>query len=323
MNIVYLLTNLSNNKKYIGQKSECRIEKIDGIDTIINLKSELPYYGSSKNEEMKKDLCLHKFSASIIEIVNNKKELLKREDYYVRLYNAVESDEYYNLGYPADFSKYRKEEDKKIEKRDFQNSIKNIFGETYKEYASRESNISKRVNSARRKLGFENLEDFYLDIYHKINKQEVLNYAALAREYSVERHTIARLVQDVNLNKFYNEVKNRTSKMEAKIKDFRIKGASIKKIAEMLNLEFITVLYYIGTKKIKVKNFVVAERKGLTEDELGYKIMEKFLAGEGFKKITSDLEMTKLQATRYFHRFIRKHLEINDFKGIIKEETNK
>lgn len=321
MNIVYLLTNLSNNKKYIGQKSECKIEKIDGIDTIINLKSELPYYGSSKNEEMKKDLCLHKFSASIIEIVNNRKELLKREDYYIRLYNAVESDEYYNLGYPSDFGKYRKEENKKIEKRDFQNSIKNIFGETYKEYASRESSISKRVNSAR-KIGFENLEDFYLDVYYKINKQEVLNYAALAREYNVERHTISRLVQEVNLNKFYNEVQNKNSKMEAKIKDLRLKGASIKKISEILNIEFATVLFYIGTKKIKAKNFVVAERKGLTEDELGYKIMEKFLAGEGFKKITSDLEITKLQATRYFHRFIRKHLEINDFKGIIKEVTN-
>ena len=36
MNIIYLLTNLTNNKKYIGQKVECRIENLDGINTIIN-----------------------------------------------------------------------------------------------------------------------------------------------------------------------------------------------------------------------------------------------------------------------------------------------
>ena len=34
MNIIYLLTNLTNNKKYIGQKVECRIENLDGINTI-------------------------------------------------------------------------------------------------------------------------------------------------------------------------------------------------------------------------------------------------------------------------------------------------
>lgn len=313
MNIVYLLTNLSNNKKYIGQKSECRIEKIDGLDTIINIKSELPYYGLSKNEEMKKDLCKYKFSASILEKVSNKKDLTNREEYYIRLHNAVESDEYYNLGYPESFHNYKKES--KIEKKDFQNSIKNIFGETYKEYASKESNISKRINSARR-VGFENLEDFYLNIYYKIKEQDVLNYAALARSYGVERHTIARLVKEVNLDKFYNEIQNKNSKIEAKIKDLRVKGASIKKIAEILDIEFATVLFYIGTKKIKTKKFIVAERKGLTEDELGYKIMEKFLAGEGLKEIALALGLTKLQVTRYFHRFIRKHLEINDFKGI-------
>lgn len=314
MNIIYLLTNLTNNKKYIGQKVECRIEEIDDIKTIINLKNEMPYYGSSKNEEMRKDLCIHKFSAEILEVVNNREDLIDREEYYIRFYDAVNSEEYYNLSYPKDFHKYGK---KRRFTSENHNSIKNSFGETYKEYASRESSLSKRINSAR-KIGFEKLEDFYVNVYEKIleNGENKINYTLMDRQYGAGRNTISRLLKEVNLGKFYEEFKNKNSKTENIIKDYRRKGASIKLIANILDLEFPTVLSYIGTAKVRDKNFIVAERKGMTEDELGYKIMEKFLAGEGFKKINKDLGLTSLQSKRYFYRFIRKHLEINDFKGI-------
>ena len=184
MNIIYLLTNLTNNKKYIGQKVECRIENLDGINTIINNKTELPYYGSSSNILMIEDMKINKFKAEILEQVLDKKEICKREDYWIRLYNAVESDDFYNLSYPLDYSK-----------RDFQNSIKNEFGELYKEFAANESAISKRINSAR-KVGFNTLEDFYLDVYKKVKRDK--NLAKIARDYKVERHTISRLDQEVN-----------------------------------------------------------------------------------------------------------------------------
>lgn len=305
MNIIYLLTNLTNNKKYIGQKVECRIENLDGINTIINNKTELPYYGSSSNILMIEDMKINKFKAEILEQVLDKKEICKREDYWIRLYNAVESDDFYNLSYPLDYSK-----------RDFQNSIKNEFGELYKEFAANESAISKRINSAR-KVGFNTLEDFYLDVYKKVKRDN--NLAKIARDYNVERHTVSRLVQEVNLEKFYSEIQNYSKRTYNKIVDYRIRGASIKKIGELLNLEFTTVLYYIGTDNYKKQNYIVSNRKGLTEDELGYKIMEKFLKGEGLSKISKDLQLNKNQTFRSFHRFIRKHIEINDFNGIIKE----
>ena len=47
MNIIYMLENKQKQKFYIGQKVECRVEKINGLKTIINNKTELPYYGSS------------------------------------------------------------------------------------------------------------------------------------------------------------------------------------------------------------------------------------------------------------------------------------
>lgn len=302
MNIIYLLTNLTNGRKYIGQKVECRIENIDGIDTIINNRTELPYYGSSSNILMIEDMKSCKFKAEILEQISNKKEICKREDYWIRFYNAVESEDFYNLSYPLDYSK-----------RDFQNSVKNEFGELYKEFAANESAISKRINSAK-KVGFNTLEDFYLDVYQKIKIEK--NLTKIAREYNVERHTISRLVQEVNIEKFYSEIQNYSKRTYNKIVDYRVKGASIKKIGELLNLEFATILYYISTNNYKKQNYLVSNRKGLTEDELGYKIMEKFLKGEGLNKISKNLQLNKNQTTRSFHRFIRKHIEINDFNGI-------
>ena len=302
MNIIYLLTNLTNNKKYIGQKVECRIENIDGIDTIINNKTELPYYGSSSNILMIEDMKSCKFKAEILEQVLDKKDICKREDYWIKFYNAVESKDFYNLTYPLDYSK-----------RDFQNSVKNEFGELYKEFAANESAISKRINSAK-KVGFNTLEDFYLDIHKKVQIEN--NLAKIAREYGVERHTISRLIKEVDIEKFYTETQQYSKRTYNKIVDYRIKGASIKKIAKLLNIEFATVIYYIGTDNYKKQNYIVSNRKGLTEDELGYKIMEKFLKGDGLNKISKDLQLNRNQTSRSFYRYIRKHIEINDFNGI-------
>lgn len=304
MNIVYELTNLSTGKKYIGHKNECRIEIIDGLSTIINAKTELPYYGSSSNIEMKLALSTDKFSAKILEVVLDKKEICKREQYWMDLCDAVNSAEYYNLSNVLEYNK-----------RDFQNSVRNIYGETYKEYASNEGSLVKRINSAK-KIGFESLEAFYIDIATKIHKQT--NLAQVSRDYGLERHTIARLLADVNIFKFEREIKTYSTRLKGKIEDYRINGASVKKIASMMSLEFATVLYYIGTDKIKDKNYLVSKRKGLTEDELGYKIMELFLQNRSIKEINKILNLNKEQATRTFHRFIRKHIEINDFNGILK-----
>ena len=305
MNIIYMLENKQKQKFYIGQKVECRVEELQGIRTIINNRTELPYYGSSSNIEMQKDLLTDKFEAHILEIVEDKSQMCERENYYITLYKAVELPMYYNLSYPLDY-----------QKRDFQNSIKNEFGETYKEYAANESGISKRINSAK-KIGFNTLEDFYLDIKNQLDKTK--NLAEIARYYKVERHTISRLLKEIDIESFYLQTKTFSKRLKNNIEQLRVRGASIKKIAYLLNIEFATVLFYIGTDKIRNKNYLVAKRNNLTEDELGYNIMKLFLENKGIDEISKELSLTTLQTNRYFHKFIRKHIEINDFNGILKE----
>ena len=43
------------------------------------------------------------------------------------------------------------------------------------------------------------------------------------------------------------------------------------------------------------------------------------LENKGIDEISKELSLTTLQTNRYFHKFIRKHIEINDFNGILKE----
>ena len=101
MNIVYLLTNITKEKGrrfYIGSKTECNVICLDGIDTIIDLKSDKPYYSSSQSLEMKEDMSKgNVFVARILESVPNRKTLLERENYWITKYDAVSSQEFYNI----------------------------------------------------------------------------------------------------------------------------------------------------------------------------------------------------------------------------------
>lgn len=311
MNIIYKLENLSKNGKgkrfYIGQKCECRTEVVNGVLTIINNKTELPYFGSSSDSDMNNQVAKgDTFEASVLEIVPSRKDLHSKEDFYIRKYDAVNSKEFYNKSYPLDFNySYN------------HNDVKNIYGELVKEYASRESSVSKRVNRAK-KLGFKNLVDFYKDIYHKL--QETNNLSEIARSYELERHYVSRLIEDVNISKFYKEVSNKSAVTKSKIVDMICNGASVKYVAMALELEFATVLDYIGIENFKDIRYFVAKRKGMTEDQLGREVLKLFLEGKSLTKISKELSITITSAKRYLYRFIRKHVKINDFDGILNNE---
>jgi group I intron endonuclease len=84
--IIYQTTCLINNKKYIGKDSH-----------------NDPYYIGS-GELLKSDIKKYSkenFKKEIIEYCNTDEELTLRETYWIKYFNAVESDEYYNL---VDFS---------------------------------------------------------------------------------------------------------------------------------------------------------------------------------------------------------------------------
>lgn len=97
---VYLITNLTNNKKYIGKKFfySSKTKSVKGKRKKIKVSSDWQtYYGS--NEELKNDvqeLGTDKFRREIIHLCLTKGECnyLEAKEQFAR--NVLESDEYYN-----------------------------------------------------------------------------------------------------------------------------------------------------------------------------------------------------------------------------------
>jgi hypothetical protein len=97
---VYLITNLTTGKKYIGKKFfySSRTKQVKGKKKRIKVSSDWQtYYGS--NEELKKDVIIHgkdKFKREIIHLCLSKGAAgyLEAKEQFVR--GVLESDEYYN-----------------------------------------------------------------------------------------------------------------------------------------------------------------------------------------------------------------------------------
>ena len=82
MGIIYLTTNKINNRKYIGVDSQ-------------NNKS---YFGSGKAIRLAiKKYGTKSFTKEILEESDDKEYLFEREKYYIEIYDAINSNEYYNM----------------------------------------------------------------------------------------------------------------------------------------------------------------------------------------------------------------------------------
>lgn len=303
MNIIYLLTNLDGKDKkfYIGAKSECRIEIIDELPTIIDIKTERPYLGSATDYTMKEDIKnKNRFSASILKVVNNKKDLLEEENKQIILYNAVESKEYYNHSYAilGGFSYDH-------------NAIINYFGEKRKDFNSSKSGISKR-NSTAKKFNFKNLGEFAVWIYKE--KQKVEFFTIIAKTLNCERHTPAKFIESYDMEKCLLELNNKSEELVDKVRNLYIKGASFHKIKEILELEIPTISIFMGDfdKKFE-REYLTAARKKLTEEELKNKITKLILEGNSVKEAAKLLQINEYSANRYFLKCIRERLKSNDF----------
>jgi len=98
---VYIITNLENNRKYIGKKFfySLRTKVIKGKKKRVKLSSDWQsYYGS--NDAIKKDvkeLGAEKFKREIIHLCKSKGECgyLEAKEQFAR--GVMESDEYYNV----------------------------------------------------------------------------------------------------------------------------------------------------------------------------------------------------------------------------------
>ena len=191
MNIVYLLTNKTKTQGrrfYIGSKQECYLVPVDGVNTIISSKSGKPYYSSSSSFEMKTDMeSGHVFEASILEEVPDKKKLLEAENNHIKQYDAVKSDDYYNIGNAV------------LNCHD-QDAVANRFGQTVKDLSTDNRALSNRDNNAQ-KLGFTSCGELAFHVYDLKQKDPNTNWAIISRELGSDRHWAGRYMKDFNMEK--------------------------------------------------------------------------------------------------------------------------
>ena len=115
---IYITTNHINGKMYIGQKKYDKNNKWKSyLGSGIALKRAIKKYGESN------------FSKDIIEECETKETLDEREKYWIDYYNAVESDDFYNIASGGDGG----------------NTIVGYSDEQLKEYKQRKSQIHKNT----------------------------------------------------------------------------------------------------------------------------------------------------------------------------------
>lgn len=85
---IYLTTNIINNKKYIGRRKSDVFLENKYLGSGIHLKKAIQKYGSQN------------FKVELLEEINGSYEdLINRETYYIKLYDAVNDDMFYNHSY--------------------------------------------------------------------------------------------------------------------------------------------------------------------------------------------------------------------------------
>lgn len=299
MNIVYLLTNKtkqSGKRFYIGSKSDCKIVKINGISTMVSVSNGKPYLSSSTSFEFKDDIKSgHIFEVSVLQKLKRteKKRLVEIENEWIIKYNAVESEEFYNLAYAL------------TNMRDH-SRIANRYGQTIAEYAKDQSGMSKRDSTAN-EFGFANYGLFCFDAYNKYlecNK----NWALTARFYGKYKGFIRTCLLPFNMEKAIKDLEiDRSTEIRKLLAD----KCSLAKACEILGIELPAGRVMLGDY-LENRVFTVASNQGKTKEELEIEVTKRILDGEGFRDVSNELGITYESTKRYFLRCVRERLKSSD-----------
>lgn len=177
---VYEITNNINGKKYIGKrKCSCKIEDDCYMGSGAALSLAKKKYGS------------HNFSKRIIEVCNSEEEAYKREEHWINHFDAVNSDEYYNLIEGGRNNKYKNMTKKQRAKMESKKKTMGLYKEFYEKRDAAWEIINKvRYEDAKVILGERDADIISSDYFKQWEVAEMYDEIYLYREpeeeYSVE-----------------------------------------------------------------------------------------------------------------------------------------
>ena len=278
MNIVYLLTNITKTEGrrfYIGSKQECYLVPVDGVNTIISCTTGKPYYSSSSSFEMKEDMQSgHVFEASILEEVIDRKKLLPVENNYTVKFNAVKSEEYYNISNAV------------LNCHD-QDAVANRFGQTVRNLSSDNSSCSKRDNNAEQ-LGFSNFGLLAFHIQNVKDKNPKMTWADISRSLGKDRHWAKVFINPYDMNKAKIDL-TKTDKI-SEIRKLIAENCSLFFAAKLLNIEIPAARVMLGDfNKLNERAYSVALLNGMSKEEMEVEVTKMVLQGSDFGDISKKL----------------------------------
>ncbi len=302
-NMIYMLTNTSKDsgrRFYIGSKQEASVEEFDGVMTILN-REDKPYYSSTTSSEMLEDVRRgDTLEASVLCYVTNREDLIKTENEYIKKYNAVNSQEFYNKAYAILDAHYD------------QDALANKYGETIAELSVRNSAWSKRDGRAK-EAGFPNFGEMYFWIDTK--KEEGMNGAEVSEILGKERHFAFRTVKDLNIPTAKQQYEKYKDDQEfiTKIRTMVFNNCSPFYACQLMGIEVSCGRLLIGDFKEKDKGFTAALKRGMTKDELEKKVVQYVydaeFVGRGFKEAAATLDISLETARRYFIRYVKNNMD--------------
>lgn len=298
MNIVYLLTNIDKKegkRYYIGSKQECHIRQIDGVPTIVGISNGKPYYSSSSSIEMREEMKNgDRFEAKVLEQVFDRKQLLEREDYWIKHHNAVKSQQYYNMSNAT------------LNCHD-QDAVANKYGETVKELAWRNSSWSKRDNTAKQ-LGYNNFGEICFDIHKRLSSGERI--FEISYSFGKHRHFAKSIISKYDMDKAVLDLEK---DFTAELRNYIKNGCSLYYAAELLGIEIPAARSLLGDyDAVNFRSFSVARDMGKTKEELEVEITKQILGGMGFREVAKEHGIIYESVKRYFFRCIRRNLKNSD-----------
>lgn len=309
MNVIYQYVNETKRNrgekpyKYLGCKAECSIMVSDqGTEYLFNNNDARAYYGSSSNQLywddwQRGDL----FNVEILEEVLNRAMLREVEQRYLTQFDAAGSPDFYNMTNNS-FCVSAKNAD--------HNAVVNKFGERYKEYAQRMSNRSKRDNKAKQ-CGFTSFGHMVLHIKQQLDLGR--SGADISRNDldTTNRHFATVTTKPYNLDKMQSEIAKLDGDQYTiqEIRKYITLGASINKIAEILQLEIPTVRYlmgdyYFGDDMLKS----TSKRHFKTNVELEVEMTRRWLEGESYQDISKSYDMSHSTVKRFVDICIKRNL---------------
>lgn len=302
MNIIYRLINRSKEsgkRFYVGSKQECKVVLIDGVNTMVNVKDGKIYLGSSQSIDFKHDLeDGHIFEAEVLQIVPrcDRGNLNDIENEWIVKLDAVNSEEYYNLGYA-------------IKKARSTDVIVNKYGQTVRELARDNSASSKRDNTAK-ELGFTNYGYLCIHIYDLMRKG--VSGSDISSQLGKHRHFSKKFIEPFNMEKALKDILKEHLKHDLRML-VGFGKCSLKKACKILDIEEPAGRILLGDY-VESREYSVASAKGKTKEELELDIAKLIHSGKNFTQVADELGIVLESVKRYFFDYFRRRFKVSDLK---------